>query len=81
VGGGITAISFAVSVFNPVLWAGVASAGLVLKSVGALGDAGKALIARGDFNTQAIKRTIDGIRADAGTVRAAYNEVRGRAIP
>ncbi len=60
---------------------GVASAGMVLKGVGALGDAGKALIARGDFNPQTIRWTIDGIRADAGAVRAAYNQVRGAGNP
>ncbi len=59
----------------------MASAGIVLKGVGALGDAGKALIARWDFNPKAIRRTIDGIRADAGAVRAAYNEVRGAGNP
>ena len=50
-----------------------------LKGVGALGDAGKALIARGDINPWEVRRTINGIRADAGAVRRAYNEVRGAA--
>ena len=77
VGGGLTSISFVVSLFNPVIGAGVASAGMVLKGVGALGDAGKALLARGDFNPQAIRRTVDGIRSDTAAVRAAYTEVRG----
>ena len=49
-GGGITSISPVVSLFNPAITAGVASAGMVLKGVGALGDAGKALIVREDIN-------------------------------
>jgi len=81
VGGGLASISPVISMFNPVIGAGVASAGMVLKGVGALGDAGKAWIARGDFNPQAIRRTIDGIRSDASAVRAAYNQVRGAGNP
>ena len=81
VGGGLTSISPVVSLFNPVIGAGVASAGLVLKGVGALGDAGKALIARGDTNPWEVWRTINGIRSDAGAVRAAYNAVRGAGNP
>ena len=77
VGGGLAAISPVVSLFNPVIGAGFASAGMVLKGVGALGDAGKALLARGDFNPRAIRRTVDGIRSDTAAVRAAYTEVRG----
>jgi len=72
VGGGLAAISPVVSLFNPVIGAGVASAGMVLKSVGALGDAKKALLARGDFNPQVIRRTIDGTRNDTAAVRTAY---------
>ncbi len=49
VGGALTAISPAVSHFNPVIGAGVASAGLVLKGVSALGDAGKAMLTRASF--------------------------------
>jgi len=79
VGGTLTSISPVISLFNPVIGAGVASAGLVLKGVGALGDAGKAFLARGDFNPQAIRRTINGIQNDSGAVRRAYNEVRGAA--
>ena len=81
VGGGLTAISLAISYFNPVLGGGVASAGMVLKGVGALGDAGKAIMRGGDFNPRAIRRTVDGIRADASVVRAAYNQVRGATNP
>mgnify|MGYP006214569677 CR=1 FL=1 len=35
--------------------------------------------AAADFNPQAIRRTIDGIRSDAGAVRSAYTAVRGAA--
>ena len=79
VGGTLTSISPVISLFNPVIGAGVASAGLVLKGVGALGDAGKAMMRGGDFNPQAIRRTVDGIRSDAGAVRSAYSAVRGAA--
>ena len=81
VGGGLTSISPFVSLFNPVIVVGVASAEMALKGIGALGYAGRALIARGDINPLEIQRTIDGIRSDAGAVRAAYNEVRGAGSP
>ena len=76
-GGALTAISPAVSHFNPSIGAGVASAGMVLKGVGALGDAGKAMMRGGDFNPQAIRRTVDAIRNDTGAVWSAYTAVRG----
>ncbi len=41
---------------------------MVLRGVGALEDAGKAMMRGGDFNPQAIRRTVDGIRSDAGAV-------------
>jgi hypothetical protein len=47
VGGTLTAISPAVSHFNPVLGAGVASAGMIMKGVGVLGDAGKSIMRGG----------------------------------
>jgi hypothetical protein len=50
VGGALTAVSPAVSHFSPVIGAGVASAGLILKGVGALGDAEKAMLTRGEFH-------------------------------
>jgi hypothetical protein len=50
-----------------------------MKGVGALGDAGKALMTRGEFNPKKIRQTIDGIRSDAGAVRSAYYAVRGTA--
>jgi len=79
-GGTLTSISPVVSLFNPVIGVGVASAGLVLEGVGALGDAGKALMTRGEFNPREIRRTIDGIGSDAGAVRSAYTAVRGAAV-
>jgi hypothetical protein len=81
VGDGLTSISPVVSLFNPVVGAGVASVGMVLKCIGALGNAGKALTAREDINPWEIRRTIDGIRSDAGAIRAAYNQVRGAGNP
>ena len=71
VGGTLTSISPVISLFNPVIGAGVASTGLVLKGVGALADAGKVVMTRGEFNPKEIRRTIDGIRSDAGSVRRA----------
>ncbi len=79
VGGTLTYISPVISLYNPVIGTGVASAGLVLKGVGALGDAGKALMTRGEFNPREIRRIIDGIRSDVGAVRSAYSAVRGAA--
>ena len=77
VGGTLTSISLVISLINSVIGAGVASTGLVLKGVGALGDAGKVLMTRGEFNPREIRRTIDGIRSDAGALRSAYTTVRG----
>ncbi len=73
----MTTISPAVAHFNPNIGAGVASAGLVMKKVGAVGDAGKAMLARGEFQSQEIRRTINGIRSVAGAVPSAYTTVRG----
>ncbi len=81
VGGALTAISPAVSHFNPAICVSVASTGLVLKGVGALEDAGKAMLTLGDFHPQEIRRTINGIRSDAGAVRSAYTSVRGAGNP
>ena len=80
-GGGLAAISPAVAHFNPTVGAELASAEMFFKGVGALGDAGKAMMRGGDFNPHAIRRTVDGIRADAVAVRAAYNQVRGAGNP
>jgi hypothetical protein len=57
VGGGLAAISPVVSLIHPAISAGVASAGMVLKGVGALKDAGKALLAHSNFNPHAIHLT------------------------
>ncbi len=54
---------------------------MVMKGVGALGDAGKANMRGGNFNLQAVRRTIDGIRNDAGAVRSAYSAIRGPGNP
>ncbi len=81
VGGTLTAISPTVAHFNPVLGAGVASAGMIMKGVGALGDAGQAIMRGGNLNPQAIRRTGDGIRSDAGAVRSAYSAIRGPGNP
>jgi hypothetical protein len=78
-GGALIVINTAVAHFNPTICAGMASAGMILKGVGALGDAGKAMMRGGDFNPQAIRRTVDGIRYDAGAVRSSYSAVRGAA--
>jgi hypothetical protein len=81
VGGALTAISPAVAHFNSVLGAGLASAGMDMKGVGALGNAGNAIMRGGDFNPQSIRRTVDGIRNDAGAVRSAYSAMRGPGDP
>ncbi len=81
VGGALTAISPAVAYFNPVIGADVASAGMVMKEVGALGDAGRAMMRGGDFNPQAIRRTVDGMRNDSGAVRSAYLAISGTGNP
>ena len=77
VGGALTAISPAVDNFNPTIGAGIASAGIGLRGVGTLGDAVKAMMRGGDINPHAIRRTVDGIRSDAGAVRSAYSAVWG----
>ena len=79
VGGALTSISPAVAHFNPTIGVGMASAGMVLKGVRALGDAGKAMMRSGDFNPHEIRRTVDGIRSDVGAVQSAYSAVRGAA--
>ncbi len=76
-GGALTAISPAVANFNPAIGAGVASAGMVLRGVGALGNAGQAMMRGEDFNPQVIRRTVAGIRSVAGAVRSAYSADRG----
>ena len=81
VGGALVHASPALSMFNPGLGAGVASAGMVLKGVGALGDMGKAVLRGGDINPHAVRRTVNNIRSDASGVRQAYNAIRGPGNP
>ena len=81
VGGALTVISPADAHFNPIICTGLASAGMVMKGVGALGDAGKAMMRDGDLNPQAIRRTVDRIRNNAGAVRSAYMADRGAGNP
>jgi hypothetical protein len=81
VGGALTSISPAAAYFNPAIGERIASAGMVMKGVGAQGDAGKAIMRDGDFKPQAIRRTVDVIRNDAGAVRSAYSAIRGPGNP
>jgi hypothetical protein len=75
--GASTAISPVVAHFNLVLGAGEASVGMVMKEVGALGDARKAIMRGGYFSLQAIQRTVNGKRNDAGAFWSAYSTIRG----
>ena len=82
VGGALVHAAPAISMFNPALGFMAASTGMALKGVGAIGDMGKALLrGGGDFNPQAVRRTIDGIRSDVGNVRSAYAAVRDQGNP
>jgi hypothetical protein len=67
-------LSPAISVFNPALGAGAASAGAVLKGVGALGDMGSSFLRGGGVNTGALRQTVNNMRSD---VKAAYSSFRG----
>ena len=66
---------------SPSLGAGETSAGVVLRSVGALGDMGGVTLRGGGVNTQAIRQTVGDIRSDAQGMKAAYNAVRGPGNP
>ena len=81
IGGAMMSLSPAISMFAPQVGAGVASAGAVLKGVGALGDMGQAMLKGGDINTHQVRRTVDNIRSDAAGVKAAYSAVRGPGNP
>ena len=81
VGGTLLSMSPAPSMVSPNLGAGAASAGAVLRGVGALGDMGGAGLRGGGVNTQAIRQTVENIRSDAQGVKAAYNAVRGPGNP
>ena len=81
-GGALVHAAPAIAMFNPALGGMAASAGMALKGVGAIGDMGKALLrGGGDFNPQAVRRTVDGIRSDVGNIRSAYAAVRGQGNP
>jgi hypothetical protein len=54
VGGALMSLSPAVSMVSPNLGAGAASAGAVLKGVGALGDIGGSILRGGGVNAGAI---------------------------
>ncbi len=74
-------MSPALSMVSPNLGAGAASAGAVLRGVGALADMGGATLRGGGINTMAIRQTVGNIRSDAKGVKAAYNAVRGPGNP
>jgi hypothetical protein len=80
-GGSLTVISPAMVHFNPAIGAGTTSAGMILKGVEALPDAGKGMTRGGYFSLQAIRWTVDRIRNDAGAVRSAYSAIRGPGNP
>ena len=81
VGGSLLRLSPALSMVSPNIGAGAASAGAVLRGVGALGDMGTAALRGGGINTQAIRQTVGGIASSAAGVKAAYNAVRGPGNP
>ena len=77
VGGTLVSMSPALSMVSPNLGAGAASAGAVLRGVGALGDVGGVALRGAGVNTQAIRKTVGNFRSDAQGVKAAYNAARG----
>ena len=79
VGGALMSLSPVFSMVSPNLGAGAASAGAVLKGVGALGDMGGSILRGGGVNTGAIRQT--GMRSDAAGVKAAYISLRGPQNP
>ncbi len=81
VGGTLSSMSPALSMVSPNLGVGAASAGAVLRVVGALGGMGGAALQGGGVNTQAIRQTVRNISSDAQGVKAAYNAVRGPGNP
>jgi hypothetical protein len=81
VGGALTSLSPAVAAFNPSVGAGMASAGMVAKGIGAIGDMGKAALSGGQVDTGALRQTVGQIRSDAGKVKQAYQAVRGQGNP
>ena len=81
VGGALMSLSPVISLFNPVLGAGAASAGAVFKGAGALGDLGTALLRGQGVHIRAVRQTVNGIRSDAAGVRDAYNTIRDPGNP
>jgi hypothetical protein len=76
VGNALTAAAPVVSAISPTLGAGVASAGLVAKGVGTLGDWGRLSLASGNMNFQSLRGIGGQIRNDAAAVRSAYSDGR-----
>ena len=81
VGGTLLSMSPALIMVSPNLGAGAASAGAVLRGVGALGDMGGATLRGSGVNTQAIRQSVGNIRSDVQGVKPAYNAVRGPGNP
>ena len=70
-------MSPALAMVGPNLGVGAASAGAVLRGVGALGDMGNAALRGGRINTQAVRQAVGGIVSNAAGVKTAYSAVRG----
>ena len=64
-------LSLAISMVSSNLGAGAASAGAVLKGMGALGDMGGSILRGSGLNTGDIRQTVSGMRSDAVGVKAA----------
>ncbi len=77
VGGALMSLSLAISIVSPNLGAGAASAGAILKRVGALGDMGGSILKGGGVNAGAIRKTVNDMRSDAVGVKDAYSSLRG----
>ena len=78
---GLLSMSPALAMVSPNLGAGAASAGAVLRGVGALGDMGSAALRGGGINTQAVRQAVGGIASNAAGVKAVYSAVRGAGNP
>ena len=79
--GALMSISTTISMVSPNLGAGTASAGAVLKGVGALGDMGGSILKGGGVNADVIRQTVSGMRSDAAGVKVAYSSLRGPGNP
>ena len=80
-GGTLTTMSPVFSFFSPVIGSGVASVGIVMKGIGALGDAGKPMMTHSEFHPREIWRIINGIRDNDGVDHNAYTRVQGIGQP